>query len=402
MTEIDARPLAVTRIIVGSAATIRGVLGWDMLSRFDSPLIVRMPVVDWLPDPASGASTVVVAVWIAAAIAFAVGWKVTATGTALATAIAVFVVLDYQTYSNHLYLMVLLVVLLVVADAGVAHSARSNRLGQNKAGPTNAVPSWPVMLIKLQITLVYAFSAVSKFNDEFLTGRVLAGTLRDGLVPFPDALRTPAILGTVAAFAVASELFLAIFLWRPRFRPAAFLVGLGLHTSITLLMGATTELLVFSLLMLGTYPLFIDQTPIRIVWDDTCSSCRTWIDRFVRFDGLGLLVPLGKTDPSHAIDPVAVSHTMHVLSPQTSTGFAAVTQILERTVPSLWVAPVLRLPGVRHVGERWYRWQADRRSCEVSGCFSAPRFPLRSATSCSSPPMPGCGRCYGQVKPVAL
>ena len=353
MQIIDARPLGVARIIVGLAALIRGVVALDILSRFDGPDIVRMPVLGWLPDPGSAAALVLVLVWIAAAIGFAVGWKVTMTGSTLAATIAAYLTLDYQTYSNHLYLLVLLVILLVVADAGAAHTSRPHR----------PVPLWPVTLIKVQISLVYFFSALTKFNDDFLTGRVLAGTMRDGLVELPAGLRTPAFLGTVAAAAVVTELFLAIFLWRPRFRPAAFVAGVGLHGSITLLIGPTPELLVFSLLMLGAYPLFVGRRPIQVVWEDQCGSCRTWINRFARLDALGLLETLGKSDPSHGIDAAAVSHTMHVLTPQTHTGFAAATQILERTIPSLWLAPLLRLPGIRHLGARWYRWQAERRSC---------------------------------------
>ena len=37
--------LGLTRIIVGVAAVIRGIVAWDILTRFDTPLVVRMPVV---------------------------------------------------------------------------------------------------------------------------------------------------------------------------------------------------------------------------------------------------------------------------------------------------------------------------------------------------------------------
>ena len=48
-TLTGARPLGLTRIIVGVAAVIRGIVAWDILTRFDTPLVVRMPVVGWLP-----------------------------------------------------------------------------------------------------------------------------------------------------------------------------------------------------------------------------------------------------------------------------------------------------------------------------------------------------------------
>ncbi len=369
---VDGRPFGLTRIIVGAAALLRAGVAWEILGRFAPPEVIRIRVVNGLPDPSSGAARLIVVVWVVAALAFVMGWRVRLSGTLLALTIAVYGLIDSQTYSNHLYLMLLLVILLTVggAEGGLAIDR-----------PAGAIAQWPVLLVKLQVTIVYAFAALTKLNGDFLSGAVLAGVLRNGVVPFPDAWRTQAFLSMVAAAAVFAELFLAVFLWSQRWRGASFILGLGLHLSITLLISPTLELIVFSLLMLSTYPLFLDTRHLAVVWDDECGSCRAWIDRLRRFDLLGLLRPVGASDPSHGIEPATVRHSMHTYllpaDPTTHpdprpadgllhTGFAAVTDVLERTVPSLWVAPLLRLPLMRSIGERWYRRQAARRQCEVA------------------------------------
>ena len=56
-------------------------------------------------------------------------------------------------------------------------------------------------------------------------------------------------------------------------------------------------------------------------------------------------------------------HLIHV--GETTKGFRAITGTLEHLVPTLWVASVLRLPGLGQLGERWYHWQARNRVCAV-------------------------------------
>ena len=80
MPVTGARPLGSTRIIVGVAAVIRAFIAWDILTRFQTPLVVRMPVGDWLPEPDSLAIQLVVGVWLGSAIAFTIGYRVTESG----------------------------------------------------------------------------------------------------------------------------------------------------------------------------------------------------------------------------------------------------------------------------------------------------------------------------------
>jgi len=254
-------------------------------------------------------------------------------------------------------LLVWLVLLLTMADAGA---------GLNLRRSDRPVVRWPILLLMLQTSIVYGFSALTKLNADFLSGRVLAGTLGTGPLPFPEALRTPQILAVLAACAVMIEFFVAIFIWRPQFRPAAFILGFTLHLSITLMMAGTLQLVVFSLEMLALYPLFLDTERLVVVWDDDCGWCRGWIAFFMRLDVLRVLRVLGKNSPSHQFSVGDVEQSIHLVHhDRVTNGFAAVTRTLEHLVPTLWFAPALRFPGIRHLGEKLYRWQAARRSCAI-------------------------------------
>jgi len=353
----DPRPLGLARVVIGAAALIRSLVAWRVLYKLTNPEILRTPYADWTPEPTTPLVVLIVTVWVVAAILFMIGWRVSWTGPILLIAISATLALDQQAYSNHLYLMAWLVLLLVLADAGA---------GLNLSRIDRPVVRWGALLLMMQMSVVYGFSALTKLNDEFLSGEVLAGVIRGGIVSFPDALWTPRFLSLLAGAVIIVELFIALLIWRTRFRPAAFLLGLGLHTGITLLMASTLELLVFSLEMLALYPLFLTREKLVVIWDDDCGSCRGWVTRFRRSDVLRTLDVIGKSDPGNQVPAEDVERSLHLIHlDEVTNGFKAVAGILEHLVPTIWVAPILRLPGISHLGERWYRWQARRRSCLV-------------------------------------
>ncbi len=244
---VDARALGITRIGVGLAAIVRSLVALPVLLRLADPSYLTAPVFQWMPQPTRALAFTLVGVWLVSGVLFTVGWRVPVTGTILLLCLVFLLALDLQTYSNHLYLMSLLVLLLTLADSGAALSVERR---------PHPVPLWPVWLIMIQVSLVYGFSSITKLNDDFLSGRVLAGVLHNGVVTVPSPALTPRVLGSLAVVTVVVEAFLALALWSPRLQKAAFVVGTGLHASITLLMGDTLELLVFSMLMMSTYPLF--------------------------------------------------------------------------------------------------------------------------------------------------
>lgn len=329
--EIPSRPLGLARIIIGVACALRAVMAWPTLQELSRPDTFRIPYADWLPDPSPELVVPVVVVWFVGGVCFAVGWRVGLVGTALTVAIVLNLAIDQQTYDNHVYLMAWLVLLCTIADAGAGLSIK--RVDRR-------VVRWPVMLIMIQLSVVYGFSALTKLNSIFLSGAGLAGVLSGGLIPYPDSLRSPRLLSIMAVAVVFVELFIAIMIWRPQFRPTAFILGLGLHVGITLLMDSTGQLLVFSLLMLAMYPLFLDNRSLIVA----APEGTRWEQRIQRQDLLRVVEFAG---PERELTLVHMGEVTH--------GADAHTRVLEHLVPWLWFAPLMRIPGVRTVHRRLHR-----------------------------------------------
>ena len=87
-----------------------------MLPRLLTPLVVKIPFSPLVPVLPSSALRLFLAVWLVAALAFALGWKTRVAGAVLALVTGYTLVLDQQTYSNHLYLLFLVILLLTIAD----------------------------------------------------------------------------------------------------------------------------------------------------------------------------------------------------------------------------------------------------------------------------------------------
>lgn len=328
--EIDPRPLGLARIAVGLAASIRVFVAAPVLFSLTRSDIVQIPYAEWTPTPTVPLVVAILCLWLISAILFTIGWHVAFSGTVLALSIVSVLALDQQAYSNHLYLMVWLTVLLTLARAGA---------GLAVSGGGAKVLRWPVILLMVQLSIVYGFSGLSKINDAFLSGGVLAGTLGGGVLPFPEVLITPRFLSILAFLVIVVEVAIALLIWSARYRPWIFLLGVGLHTSIVLFMAATGELTVFSIQMLGLYPLFLTAESLKVKWSGDCGRCAAFMKRAETFDLL------------HVVDAVEKSGQDLTLTHrgQVSHGESARIRILEHMVPWLWVAPFLRLPGVRRV-----------------------------------------------------
>jgi len=339
--EIGPRPLGLARVGVGLAAVVKALITAPVLLALTADDVLHTPHFTWFPEPGFPLVWLVLAVWVISAALFAIGWKLSVAGTVLTLTIAVTLALDQQLYSNHLYLLGWLALLMTIADAGA---------GLNVSRMDRPVVRWPVILLMAQLSIVYGFSALSKINPGFLRGEVLAGELRGGLVPFPETLITPPLMAGLAAVVIAVEAALALLIWRPRFRPTVFVLGLGLHISITVFMSATGQLTVFSLQMLSLYPLFLTDHPLKVSRSAECAHCARMETRLHRFDVLKVL-EFSRAD--QGADLMLTHHN------RVTTGAAAHTRILEHLVPWLWVAPLLRLPAVRKLPRRRHQLAHD-------------------------------------------
>lgn len=240
---IDARPLALCRILVGLASIPLAIEWFIPLWAVASGRYLVLPVFEWLPTVHSWFPWVLVCVALVGAIwmIFGVAGRLPAwivAGTASLALLA-----DQQAYSNHLMLLVML-----ATFVGLSGSSEAFR-GTRWRG-TRQVPYWPAFLIQFQIATLYAWTAISKINDQYLSGEVLEVSLRSW-VPIPVDL-----LPVAAWASIVVELFLSIALWVPRLRLAAFVAGFGLHAGILVLLADPYPLIPFAALMLTGYVLF--------------------------------------------------------------------------------------------------------------------------------------------------
>jgi predicted DCC family thiol-disulfide oxidoreductase YuxK len=360
------RAIALVRIGVTFAALLEAANSAGTLLHLAQPGVIHAPFVPWAPTVSPGLAWGLIGLWVLAGLAFLVGWQTRMAGAVLTITLASALLLDQQLYSNHLYLMVLLVGLLTVTDSGAAISLDA------RGHEERDVPAWPVWLLRVQVSIVYGYAALSKLNLDFLSGSVIAASLRrDGPLAFPDAWRSVEPMFVLAVMAICVEAFLAVALWSPRWRPAALVAGLGLHAGITGWLSPTYQLLVFSLAILPVYLVFLDAAPASrvVVWDDGCGFCAAWVRWFRRLDWLRVLrfVPrsqLGSAGLTVSEDAAAAA--LQLVTPRrVYAGFAAVARVAELLPISFLWAPLLRLPPVAAIGERVYRRVAARRLCSL-------------------------------------
>jgi predicted DCC family thiol-disulfide oxidoreductase YuxK len=370
-SRINARGMGVVRIAIGFAALMVFVEEAPALWRLADPAVLRVPYIAGLNLPA-WLFPMLAGLGAVAGCAFVVGWLTPASGALLVVALGGTLAADQQLYSNHLYLLTLTVILLTVGGSGASFSLDARRRGRGSEEAT--VPAWPAFLLRTQVSIVYAYAALAKVNTVYLSGSVVASYLRtDGFLGLPGEWRAFAPMFVLSVLAILSEAFLALTLWIPRWRPTAFVVGLGLHAAITGWLVPTYQLFVYSLIILPLYLLFLPaaRRSYTVVWDDSCSFCTSWVRWARRLDWLGALRFVPSSNEA-AIAGLAVTRqeadiALQLVRPDgtRSAGFDAVRGIAELTPLCFLWAPLLGLPPVRAIGSRAYRTVAARRTCAL-------------------------------------
>jgi hypothetical protein len=255
--QAEARPIAVVRILVGLAAIGNAFEHWAALNRLLAPLVVKMPYLSWLPYPPAAAAPALIGAWLIAAMLFMVGFRTRVAGGVLVAILAYVLLLDQQLYSNHLYLNVLVVLLVTIADSGARYS-----LDAHYRGRRGRIAEWPLLLLKIQVSIVYFFAALMKVNPDYLSGDLMLSFIHaDVLKRLPPGLPAMGVVQALAIASVAVEFFLAFALWFAGWRWLALAAGLALHLSIILTGGAVVGVpdipfTVFALLVMAPYILF--------------------------------------------------------------------------------------------------------------------------------------------------
>ncbi|MEZ4522722.1 MAG: HTTM domain-containing protein [Thermomicrobiales bacterium] len=240
MRAIEVRTLM--RLLIGTAALIQAV---DMAILFHVVFDegkLRLPLYDWLPVLPGALMPVYFGIWLLSAIAFATGLQMRLAGVLLVFSMMYAIFVDQQTYSNHVYLLVIVMLLLMLPG------------------------SLPLTLLRWQMSIVYFFAAVSKINIIYISGLIVAGNLQHGwLLQLPDPLFRWEAMLPIAVGSICLELFLAVAFWIPRYRPVAFRIGVAFHLAIVLFFpfNAVLQLIVFALTMDSLYLLFLDPVVVE-------------------------------------------------------------------------------------------------------------------------------------------
>lgn len=257
---VDPTKVAVVRIAIGITATICALDEWPKMSRVLAPGILPLPFVEWLPRLSLKALPFLIAGWLGAAVGLTLGWKTRFCGTVLFCLTGYTLLLDQQTYSNHLYLLLIIVLLLTLADSGAVLSVDAHGRGRREN-----IPAWPLLLLKIQVTVVYGFSALAKVTDEYLSGTVLSRNLRQsGFLVVPQSWRVPAAMSFVAVTSIVLELFLALGLWFSRLQLIALLTCVVFHALLMATLNShRVGLGIFAVEMIALYLLSIDASYVR-------------------------------------------------------------------------------------------------------------------------------------------
>lgn len=249
----DPVPVGYARFVIGVAALLRAQEGYAILTDVLRPGSLRLPYVPLLPDLAPTVLPFLVGLWAVCAACFAVGFRTRICGATLTLTMGYVLLLDQQTYSNHLYLLVLATGLLTAGNAGAAFSVDATR---QKAAP-QTVPSWLPLLLRYQLSTVYFWGALAKLTIPFLTGDIVREHTNPAITDFLQRTGyTDALFSALAFGVVGAELALSIILWLPQWRYAAFALGTALHVGMVILFWdspAATQIQIFAVLSLGLY-----------------------------------------------------------------------------------------------------------------------------------------------------
>lgn len=187
------------------------------------------------------------AAWALAAAAMGFGYAVKiCAGVIIALAAVVSVLSKLDMYNQHLYLIASICAILIIDQS---------------------VPT----LLKAQLSISYAFAALSKVNEAFLSGTVIYVSAVQR--PFWQQVfqfepSVPQLIG-LSATAICVEGFLAVGFWFRPTRYIALVIGVGFHLGMLVLMSSDVasllRLSIFGFLMMCLYIPFFQPEIDRLL-----------------------------------------------------------------------------------------------------------------------------------------
>jgi uncharacterized membrane protein YphA (DoxX/SURF4 family) len=196
-----------------------------------------------------------------------------------------------HVHNNRAFLAILLggLALLPSGGAGSVDAWRRRRRGE-RSRTTGLV--WPLLLLRVQVSLVYAASGVSKLIDpDWVSGVVLWDRVvrhRHVLDPTPmpawaiDVLTSRWLYWVVAPGAVLTELFIAVGLWSSRTRLAAVWSAIVFHVAIEV----SAEVEIFSVAAIAALAIWVTPScrdRVLVVASPAAARVVRALDWFGRF-----------------------------------------------------------------------------------------------------------------------
>jgi hypothetical protein len=224
----DATATALFRIaLAGMVALVFPSIRWPV-----PEIAAGNPVIRSLYDHAFLTGTYWTAV-VALAALLALGVRPRLAGSALVILLLPLVPFEDRQPGRQTLATTVLAFSFLRSDAALAV-----RLGRGPA-PRSAGPSWPIRLIQLQLSALYAANAISKTTPDYLSGQVLAvmtQVLPNFLVrPTDGHLHLGAVsvpLWLAATGVVLVEYALAAGFWFRRTRVATAVLGVAFHATL--------------------------------------------------------------------------------------------------------------------------------------------------------------------------
>ena len=226
--------------------------------RFYMPLLPR----EWVPG--AGLYAALLLAMRVLAVAIALGVRARECLLLVSSSGLYLLACDRLQYHNNRYALLLLAFLLAFTPCD-----RSFRLGlgalRSRAAAPAIGPIWAQRLFQLQVSLIYAGSALSKlFDPDWFGGQVMWVRAARGMAEASErgielpallvsALQSKLVLGLLSKLAISLELFVALGLWHRRARVLALWLGVLFHFGIEV--GASVEL--FSYVMWTSYLAFV-------------------------------------------------------------------------------------------------------------------------------------------------
>lgn len=239
---ISLRPLVVLRYLVGPLVVLHL---WpfvdDALRGHQYRDTFHEPFWSWYPELPRAAYVALLIAGVLAAAFMAIGVRQRAANVIAFCVVAYNLFLSTtHLHNNRAYLVVVLGILTAV--------------------PGEEGPAWPLWLLRIQATVVYGASGLSKLLDDDWFGGTVSWLrvvrVQDRLPDWAAGTLTDRSFHTGAAkVIVLTELFLAVGLWLPRTRRVAIAVAICFHVAIQL----TANVETFSLMCLSA--LVIWATP---------------------------------------------------------------------------------------------------------------------------------------------